>query len=296
MPGTRLTPGSRAFATRGREEKKLRIYIDTCVLPRSRLETGRIYRNRFGAELGFELLMMFDLPDFEDSLKRNRDLFAQGPLLFHEPVWGVDHAAPRGSVLYEEGMRHIRLTQKWARILRPEAMVCHFNNSPVPPGGKDRMLRAALENLEEMRLLFPDVRLLVENTGTKETGTVLLDQEEFTALCLDRRWPVLIDVGHANANGWDMEKLMEDLRGLIGGFHLHNNDGVRDLHRRLRDGTADFGRLVPYMDRTAPDAPRVIEYTDPVYHGEALMEDIAYLKGLSEKNAAGRLPARGRNR
>ena len=273
--------------TRRRGERKLRIFIDTCVLPRSRLETAGIYRERFGGEIGFELLMMFDLPDFEDSLKRNLDLFKEGPLMFHEPVWGVEHTAPRGSARYEEGMYHIRLTQKYARILRPEAMVYHFNNGPVPAGEKDRMLRTSVENLEEMRLLFPDVRILVENTGTEEKGTVLLNQEEFTVLCLERQWPVLIDVGHANANGWDLTKLMEDLRGLIGGFHLHNNDGVRDLHHRLRDGTADYARLVPCMDRTAPEAPRVIEYTDPVYHGQALMEDIAYLRGLSLNGTAG---------
>ena len=73
----------------------MKCYIDTCVLPRSQLETGSIYRERFGASLGFELLMMFDLPDFEENLKRNLDLFASGPLVFHEPVWGPA-AAPNG--------------------------------------------------------------------------------------------------------------------------------------------------------------------------------------------------------
>ncbi len=100
----------------------MNLYIDTCVLPRCQLETGRIYREKYGPGLGFELLPMFDIPDFEDNLRRNLDLFASGPLLFHEPVWGVEHTAPKGSDAYEESMHHIRLTRKYAKILHPEAI------------------------------------------------------------------------------------------------------------------------------------------------------------------------------
>ena len=256
-------------------------YIDTCVLPRSQLETGSIYRERFGASLGFELLMMFDLPDFEENLKRNLDQFASGPLVFHEPVWGVEHSAPRGSAEWEDGMYHLRLTQKYAEILRPAAMVFHFSNCAVPPEKKDGMLRTSLENLEEIREMFPDTQILVENTGTAADRTLLLDQQEYTDLCRSRQFPVLIDVGHANANSWNLPELINALQGQIGGFHLHNNDGVRDLHDRLRNGTLDLAALVPVMDRAAPDAFRVIEYCRSSLHGEPLLEDIAWLQGLS---------------
>ena len=53
----------------------LPLYIDTCVLPRSGLETAALYRKRFCPEPGFELLMMFDLPDREEDLKRNLSFF-----------------------------------------------------------------------------------------------------------------------------------------------------------------------------------------------------------------------------
>lgn len=259
----------------------MNIYIDTCVLPRSQLETGRVYRERFGTSLGFELLMMFDLKDFEENLKQNLSLFEEGPLLFHEPVWGVEHTAPRGSAAWEEGMYHLRLTKKYAEILHPSAMVCHLNNGPVPPGEKHILLQTALENMEEMRDMFPGVRLLTENAGMRAEGTQLLDQQEFTDLCRSRRMPVLIDVGHANANGWDLETLILDLADLIGGFHLHNNDGVRDLHGRLREGTLDIASLVSLIQRAALNVPRVIEYIHPRYHGEPLLSDIAYLQSLS---------------
>ena len=116
----------------------MNIYIDTCVLPRCRLETGRIYRERFGPRLGFELLMMFDHPEFEKNLEQNLDLFAGGPLMFHEPVWDVEHSAPKGSAEWEKSMYHLQLTRKYAEILHPASMVVHLNNCAVPPEGKSR--------------------------------------------------------------------------------------------------------------------------------------------------------------
>ena len=266
----------------------MHLYIDTCVLPRAQLQTGRIYREKIGPDVGFELLMMFDIPEFEENLKQNLELFAGGPLMFHEPVWGVEHSASRGSAAWEKGMHHLRLTRKYAEILHPAFMAYHLNNCAVTAENKDQMIRNALENLEEMREMFPGVQLLVENTGTRADGTMLLDQAEFTDLCRGRKIPALIDIGHANANGWDIRKLISDLRGQIGGFHLHNNDGLHDLHNRLKDGTLDFRELVPYMDQAEPDAARVIEYTRPVFHGEPLMEDIRMLEEFSAKPPAGK--------
>ena len=135
--------------------------------------------------------------------------------------------------------------------------------------------KIALERLEELGDLFPDVPLRVENTGTAADGTILPDQAEFTALCLERGFDVQIDIGHANANGWDIPRLLHDLKDRIRGYHLHNNDGIHDQHRRLGDGTVDYDRLLPLIRRETPGAELVIEYTRPDLHGEPLCEDIA---------------------
>lgn len=257
------------------------LFIDTCVLPRSKLEEAAVYRRELGPDTGFELLPMFDLEDFEDNLRRNLSLFASGPLVFHEPVWGVEHTAPPGTPAYEESMHHLRLTKKYADILRPAFMVCHLSNRPVPPGEEEQLLRTALQNLDRLRGMFLDVELLVENTGIRGDGTLLLDQQAFTDLCVSRGLSVLIDVGHAAANGWDLPALLAALRGRIRGYHLHNNDGRRDLHDRLRNGVLDFPSLVPLLLQAAPDVPCVIEYTRPAYHGAPLLEDAAFLRALA---------------
>ena len=53
----------------------MKIFIDTCVLPRAKLEIAKIYREKYGNDLGFELLPMFDLKAFENNLKENLSFF-----------------------------------------------------------------------------------------------------------------------------------------------------------------------------------------------------------------------------
>ena len=253
------------------------LLIDTCVLPRAHLEEALYYPEHTDIPLGFELLPMFDLPAFQDNLEANLSVFQNRPLVFHEPVWGVEHTAPMGTLAYDASMFHILLTLKYARILKPKYMVYHLNNCKVDETEKDKMLAASLENLEEMKFLFDFLTILVENTGTASDRNRLLDQDEFTDLCLKRGMDVLIDVGHANANGWDLPGLITDLKSQIRGFHLHNNDGMHDLHNRLPDGTLDFDELMPFIAKTVPDAFWVIEYTKPLFHKEALLMDIRML-------------------
>lgn len=252
----------------------MKLYIDTCVLPRCRLEEAAVYRERYGDGLGFEILPMFDLVDFEDDLERNVQFFEKGPVIFHEPVWGVEHTAPKGTEGYEESMLHLRLTAKYAEILRPHYMVYHLNNCAVAPGYKESLLETSLENLREMREMFPGVGLLVENTGTEAGGDRLLDQDEYTRLIIDKGFESLVDIGHANCNGWDIRRLVRDLKDNVRGFHVHNNDGVHDQHRRIGDGTLDIMRLIEDIAPLVPDAHWVIEYTRPEYHGAPLLEDI----------------------
>lgn len=261
----------------------MNVYVDTCVLPRCRMETAKIYRERFGSRLGFEFLPMFDMAEFEANLKENLDVFMECPLDFHEPVFCVEHTAKKGTIEYEESMYHINLTKKYADILKPKSMVYHVNNGVVIPVKKDEMLATSLENLEEMRDIFPDVDILVENVGNAVQQNILLDQAEFTDLCRDKKFGVVIDIGHANANSWDIYKLVDDLASQVKIFHLHNNDGQNDQHRRILDGTIDFPDLFGHILNKAPNADFVIEYVRPEYHGEQLMEDIETVFKLMER-------------
>ena len=156
-------------------------------------------------------------------------------------------------------------------------MVYHLNNCKVTPDQKSQMLNTSLENLEEIRGIFEGVQILVENVGTDAKGDKLLDQQEFTDLSRQKGFDVLIDIGHAHANSWDIKRLITDLKTQIRAFHLHNNDGIHDLHNRLTDGMLNFPEVMQQIRTETPDADLVIEYTSPKYHGQPLLEDIETL-------------------
>ena len=255
------------------------IYINTCVFGASGMDRIPELLRRYPGRLGFEVLSMFDLPDFEPALQRHLDDLAACPVSFHGPVYEAEHSAPRDGQTYERTMYHVRKTLEYARLLHSRHFTMHLNNCFVLPRRKDEMLRNALISYEELRGLFEPIgcRIFVENTGTKVQGNILLDQAEFTDVCRDQDLEVLIDIGHAHANGWDIPKLIGDLKDRIRAYHLHNNDGCRDQHRRLHDGTLDFDAVYEKIRRETPEADLIIEYVDPALAGAELEEDLLEL-------------------
>lgn len=252
------------------------IFINTCLFGEAFFSRVCNYAASYGSRLGFEILAMFDLPKFEDELIKTLNELRKHQIAFHGPVFCAEHSAARGTAEYEETMYHVGLTRKYAEILRSRHFTMHLNNCRVDPARKSEMLYNAQENYKELQEMFGafDCPIYIENTGTILQGNMLLDQQEFTDVCRDQKYDVLIDIGHANANGWDLYRLIDDLQPQIRAYHLHNNDGMHDQHRRLHDGTIDFTSLLQYILQKTPDADLIIEYTRRELDGEGLHEDI----------------------
>ena len=252
------------------------IYINTCPFGGSGFSRVRDYAGTYGDKLGFEILAMFDLPDFEENLRGCLDVLQEHRIAFHGPVYFAEHSAAKGTEQYRETMHHVLLTLQYAKLLKSRHFTMHLNNCRVDPAQKTHMLYNAHENYKELQDLFGafDCPIYVENTGTILQGNMLLDQQEFTDVCRDKGYEVLIDIGHANANGWDLYRLIDDLQPLIRAYHLHNNDGRHDQHRRLHDGTIDFTPLLQYILQKTPEVDLIIEYTRREQDGEGLHRDI----------------------
>ncbi len=257
------------------------IYVNTCLFGAKKMPLIGDYIKRYPGRIGFEILAMFDLPDFEPALEAALPVLETCPISFHGPVFFVEHSAPKGSKLYEESMWHVRKTAEFAKRLHSSHFTMHLNNCVVEEGRKEEMLRNALDNYKELEEMFGafGCRIFVENTGIRLKKEMLLDQDEFTQLCIDRKFDVLIDVGHAHANGWDLPALIHDLKGQVRAYHLHNNDGMHDQHNRLHDGTLDFDALLETILRETPEAELIIEYTRPEMEGDGLRQDIEELMG-----------------
>ena len=234
----------------------------------------------FDGQVGAELFPLFDADSYEEELIRCEPELQNLPISFHGPYYETEHSARRGTPAYERSMELIRKTLPYCVRLHSRYLVFHHNNIPVAEERREDMIWVSKENYREIASLFGAYRIpvVVENAGVLDRRNMLFDQESFIRLCKEERYPVLIDIGHAHANGWDLHHVIEALKDQITAYHLHNNDGIHDSHQRIFRGTLDFPRFFSDCRSLTPEADLVLEYSPDVADDEAgIREDLAWL-------------------
>ena len=202
--------------------------------------------------MGVEVFPLFHDRDFDAELNRLLPALEKVPVTFHEPYYQADHTAPEGSEVCERTCEMFQKTVRAAEKLKARHIVFHHNNCRVPEDSaiKAQMLERACAEYRKAEAMAKKagIPLLVENVGVHSRENVLLDEDAFIRLCKKEKYPVLIDIGHAHANGWDIDHLCRTLGDQIHAYHLHNNDGIHDSHRRIHDGTLDFDAFLRTND------------------------------------------------
>lgn len=238
------------------------------------------YLRPFKYEVGVELFPMFHEDGYEEILKGCLPELKKVPISFHGPYYQAEHSAKKGTPEYEVTMNLVRKTLEYCDALSSRYLVFHHNNCKVVLEKKEEMVQTACENFREMKSLCEQhkMSILVENAGVKSNGNMLLNQKEFIDLCKKEQYQVLIDIGHAHANGWNLRAVMEELQDQIQAYHLHNNDGVHDCHQRIYHGTLDFKRFLNDCRELTPGADFVMEYCLEVAEDvEGIKKDIKEL-------------------
>lgn len=226
-------------------------------------------------DIGIEIFPMFHDDCYEKLMEESYEKLLKMPISFHGPYYHTEHSAKKGSAEYIKTMDYVRKTLCWAEKMNCRYFVFHHNNCKVTLENKKLLQAAAADNLKEISALCAHYRIpvVIENAGVISHENMLFNQEEFTDLCKKLKLPVLIDIGHVHANGWDLKKLMEDLQKQIISYHVHNNDGFHDGHRRLFDGTLDMEAFIKDFAILTPEADFVLEYS---------MEISGDVKGIKE--------------
>lgn len=228
----------------------MNLLVSTNVYKPGQLARVIPHLHAFRGQIGVELFPMFDADCYEEELLHCLPEFEGIPVSFHGPYYETEHSAAPGTPEYAHSMDLIRQTLPYCVRLQSQYLVFHHNNIPV----------------------------VVENAGVLDRGNMLFDQDAFIQLCREEHYPVLIDIGHAYANGWDLEQTMEALKDQIVAYHLHNNDGVHDSHQRIFHGTLDFPLFLSDYQRLTPNADLVLEYSPNVADDESgIQEDISWL-------------------
>lgn len=262
------------------------ILISTAMYDSRNFKNILHFVEKYNGRVGVEIFPRFDETEFESVLKECVPVLKEVPMAFHEPYFEVEHTADFNSPAYKRTIHRLSSMIKYGSVMGCQYIVYHHNNCTVSEENKEELLKRSQDNLFEiMQLLLPyGIAAAVENAGTVKKGTMLLDEYEFISLCKESNCEVVIDLGHINVNGWNMERVISRLKNKIVSYHIHNNYGDSDEHNRIFDGSLDFNKFMDYYFKYTPKANLVLEYSKELAECEdEICKDIDYLEKLLQK-------------
>ncbi|MBQ8803739.1 MAG: sugar phosphate isomerase/epimerase [Tyzzerella sp.] len=128
------------------------------------------------------------------------------------------------------------------------------------------------------------ITLVIENLYQGTPGPLFSQEEYIQLFDAVPKAKALIDVGHAVLGRYDIYEVQKALKERLIGYHVHDNDGIRDFHWRMEaeNGVVDWDKFCLGVKKYTPDATLVMEYvhakpddyTDDMEKFERKMKDI----------------------
>ncbi len=263
------------------------VYLSSyCVAFRDYAKLRRIVDG--GSNIGVELATSWNYPEFDVLLDAQVKTFSGIPTTLHAPF--VENCNEPGTKEAQIAQAALKKAFRWYDAFGATSMVLHTHEKIVDKENIDRMIatsRAAIENIAKIAQ-ERGVNLTVENVGYPAKNNALFTQDTFERFILDlpEDLGALIDTGHAMANHWDIPALIRTLGTRIRGYHLHNTDGVHDLHRPIFEEGLWYDRtkmedMLEIAAQYSPDADLVLEYA-PGEHitPELLCSDVRHIQNI----------------
>lgn len=179
----------------------------------------------------------------------------------HPPAWDTNLTS-ENKFISEAALEEHKKAIVFANEINAKYVVIHpgFYYSPAfdIEDAKKRAYDIVSELNEEAKQL--GTRLAVENVGYN--GTSLFTEEEYISFVkfMDNNVGYLIDTGHANVNGWNIPKVIEETKDRLLAIHLHDNFGRIDEHNPIGEGNIAWDNVFKALKNTALDFNLVFEY------------------------------------
>ncbi len=192
-------------------------------------------------------------------------------LSFHGPYryFALTVSAEKWEKIRADFYSAIEMTQKY----NGEFLVLHTNEGLEKDADRKKLKETIEERIREL-IKYADekgVKIAVENVGVKTN--MLYSEEEYINLIRENNYYSLIDIGHAVINGWDITKVIKELKDRIIGYHLHNNDGEKDLHMPVFNGKYDYKNFFETVTEEKLQGNLVLEYSADT-DKKQLLEDL----------------------
>lgn len=257
------------------------MYISTNLYNPGRLQEVFQLLDEIGdPAVGIELFPQWQSEVFCNELAKHMEDLMQYPISLHGPYYCTEHSKPEGTEEYARSMQYFYQTLQLSRRLKSRYIVYHHNNCLVEPERRDEMISVSTENLRKLRREAKhfNAQIVIENAGVLSRGNMLFAEEQFIQMALSMPESILLDVGHAHANGWNIGNVIAKLAHKIIAYHVHNNDGWEDNHNRIHEGTLDFAQFLACYQKHTPQADIVIEYGPQYAHDRnGIVQDVTYI-------------------
>lgn len=256
------------------------MYISTNLYKPQQLQEIFTLVDKVAVPVGIEIFPEWQSEDFCTVIKKYHDAFRQYPITLHGPYYGTEHSKPEGTKEFAQATAYFAKTLELSQSLHAGHIVFHHNNCPVDATHKQEMIAISTENLLKLRHSAAafGARIVVENAGVLARKNMLFDQDEFIEMAGNIEEKILLDIGHAYANGWDIRYVMEKLADKITAYHVHNNDGHEDKHDRIFNGKFKFANFIDWYKMYTPDADIVVEYGKQCAQDiDGIAADVSYI-------------------
>ena len=196
-----------------------------------------------------------------DFLQQSLDacLHACGRFVLHGPFNELTPAAIDPLVLKITETRYRQAIEK-AQALRCAKLVLHAGFIPLVYHPEWFVSRSVLFWKRLIADVPETLTICLENVMEPDASMLLAIVREVR----DPRLRLCLDLGHANtqASRQTPEDWLRACAGYLSHIHIHNNDGVRDLHAPLADGVMDAGFVLRLADELAPEASVTLELSE----------------------------------
>lgn len=208
------------------------------------------------------------------------------PLTFHGPYVQIEATSEIDSQEHKWLMESYDKVFALAAANQVRHVVFHYSQLQFEQEEIPHMQENAYAVMHELTELSQKygIHFVIENLCRQKQKHHLFTNEEYFQIFENIPDALsLIDIGHANVNGLDIEKFLAIYGARVKGFHIHNNDGLSDQHLDYRRGTADMRQIMGWIGQYTPDANIVLEYEphEKLSRTE-LLEEIKELKSWVE--------------
>lgn len=179
---------------------------------------------------------------------------------------------------------------KLYHMFNGDGYVVHMNApyaKPCTPAEKVERLKLVEERLAKMNDICKKegVTMLVENLAFGTNGYTLCEHADFMKIFENNKeLNCIIDTGHAVLGGIDIFDVQKTLGSRLRAYHMHDNNGITDGHKRICTGVIDWEKFFEGARLYTPDANFVMEYNpDSTETVEDYMTDAAKIREMMAK-------------